>query len=198
MWRVIGVLCLVSANAFAQPSAAPQSTLVAPPSHGRPDHVFVGLGVMFGFGGPSDWLYGAYHAELGITALHLDDDLSVRARAFGTLYGGTVESDWGGDFARYGVGLEGRYCGDRTCVFVDVDAGYQKLTLDDNGGDFVRSDKGLVGGPRFGFDWGGAVRLRFALELYGMLSDHKSAIGTNDGFDAFGTINLSLGLGVQL
>ena len=196
MWRVVGVLLLVSATAFAQPGAAPQSTLVGPPTRERSDRFFLAMGVLVG--GGNHWIYGAYHAELAATILR--DPLRLRVRAFGTLFGGTVESDWTGDFKRYGAGLEARWCtsGLSTCLFADLDLGYQRLTLDDDRAEFVRSDNGLIAGPRFGFDWGGALRLRFALELYEVFADHKSDSGTNDGFDAFGTVTLSASLGYQL
>jgi hypothetical protein len=198
MWRVVGVLLLVSASAFAQPGAAPapQSTLVGPPAEERSDRFFLAIGVLVG--GGDHWIYGAYHAELGATILR--EPLRVRARAFGTLYGGTVESDWGGDFARYGAGLEARWCtgGLMTCLFLDLDAGYQRLTLDDDDQRFVRSDIGMVAGPRLGFDWGGAVRLRFALELYEVLGNHETSSGTSDGINAFGTLGLSVTLGYRL
>jgi hypothetical protein len=144
------------------------------------------------------WIYGAYHAELGATILR--EPLRLRARAFGTLFAGTVESDWGGDFSRYGAGLEARWCtgGLMTCLFLDLDAGYQRLTLDDGDQRFVRSDTGLIAGPRLGFDWGGALRLRFALELYEVLGNHESSSGMSDGFNAFGTLALSVALGYQL
>jgi hypothetical protein len=207
MWRVIGVVLLVSASAFAQPGAAPQSTLaepgaapqstlVAPPVHERADRFFFAMGVLVG--GGDHWIYGAYHAEVGVTILR--DPLRVRARLFSTLYGGTVESDWGGDFTRFGGGVEARWCtsGLSTCLFADLDAGYQRLTLDDGSGEFVRSDNGLIAGPRLGFDWGGAVRLRFALELYEVFAKHQSSRGTDEGLNAFGTLALSVGLGLQL
>jgi hypothetical protein len=196
MWRVVGVLLLVSASAFAQPGAAPQSTLVSPSSHERSDRFMLAMGVLVG--GGDQWIYGAYHAELAATILR--EPARLRARAFGTLIGGTVESDWGGDFSRYGAGVEARWCtsGLSTCLFVDLDVGYQRLTLDDGSNEFVRSDNGVIAGPRLGFDWGGAFRLRGAIELYEVFADHKSARGTSEGMNAFGTFTMSLALGYQL
>jgi hypothetical protein len=68
--------------------------------------------------------------------------------------------------------------------------------LNDQNSDFVRSDKGVFAGPRFGVDWGGALRLRFALELYRHFGNHVGSSG--DGFEQFGTVSLSVAIGYQL
>jgi hypothetical protein len=180
----------------------PTSTLpVYPMSYEAPrqraDRFLLALGAVVGGGGePTGWLYGGYTGELGVTLLA--DPLRVRPRAFGVLYGGTMESDWNGDFSRIGAGLEGRWCtgGLVTCLFGDLDVGYQKLTLDDDSGSFVRSDKGVIAGPRFGIDFGGTLRLRFALEAYRHFAHHTTT--RDSSFDAFGTIGLSLAVGYQI
>lgn len=159
--------------------------------------MFFAMGALVGGGGPSNWFYGAYHGEAAVTVLVVSP-VRLRARLFGVLVGGTMESDWSGDFSRVGAGVEARWCtsGLGTCLFGDLDVGYQALTLDDHGGDFVRSDKGAVVGPRAGFDWGGAVRLRFALEMYRMIAKHVDTSGEETR--SFGTFALSLALGYQL
>jgi len=174
------------------PNAAPVYPSYEEPAR-RSDQAFIALGVLIGAGG--DWIYGAYAGELGATLLP-DPTLTIRARAFGTLYAGTMESDWNGDFWRYGLGAEGRMCSTHTCVFGGVDAGYQRLTLYDGSHDFVRSDTGLLVGPRIGFDFGGAIRARFALELFEQVGRHRSM--TVDDIRRFETVTLSFALGYQL
>jgi hypothetical protein len=220
MLRSIALVCAFATTVLAQ-SAPPGDVPTAPqgdappaptgnaapgyvpayvPTYGaprpeRPDRFFVGLGVVAG--GNDDWLYGAYTGELALTIL--PELLRMRARLFGTLYGGSLESDWNGDFARVGVGLEARGCtsGGQTCLFADLDLGYQKLSLYDDSQDFVRSDVGAFGGPRFGVDFGGALRVRFALELYEQLARHTKQSGEKS-FDVFGTVGVSLAVGLQL
>jgi hypothetical protein len=219
MVRGLFVVCLLAAPAGADPvaittepapSTTPPTPYAPPPSNApglaptysapsprqRSDRFMLAMGALVG--GGNNWIYGAYHAELAATILR--EPLRLRARAFGALIGGTIESDWSGEFSRYGAGLEARWCTNdlSTCLFADLDVGYQKLTLDDGDGDFVRSDNGVIAGPRAGVDWGGAFRLRFALELYEVLADHDSATGTNQGFGAFNSLALSVALGYQL
>lgn len=151
-----------------------------------------------GLGGGSSWLYGAYSAE-GAATILITDAFRLRARLFGTIAGGTMESDWSGGFYRYVAGLEARMCtaGVGTCLFADLDAGFERLSLYDGSSDFVRSDTGLVAGPRFGFDFGGAVRARFALELYQHYGRHNSRT-TGESTERFGTVGLAFALGYQL
>ena len=220
MMRTIAMLCVLTAAASAQPAppgitaepapspaspppAYPQPQAAPPPYGGyeapprktRSDRFFFAMGL--GFGGGGDWLYGAYSAEAAATLFV--DAIRLRARLFGTIAGGTMESDWSGGFYRYLAGLEARMCtaGVGTCLFADLDAGFERLTLYDSSSDFVRSDTGLVAGPRFGFDFGGAVRARFALELYQHYGRHNSrSSGTSN--ERFGTVGLAFALGYQL
>jgi hypothetical protein len=215
--RSLLVLCLLAAPAFAQPALtptgvaepAPADPTAPPPPYPPPptttpvmytpyapqpepeprvERVFVGLGAVIGGGGPSDWLYGAYHADIGVTIL--PSPVRLRARGLLVLAGGTMESDWGGDFTRWGVGVEARSCTRRGggCLFADLDVGYQRLTLYDHNGDFVRADNGAFVGPRFGFDAGGNFRFRFAFELYRQYSDRSGS---------FPTFGMSIGVGYQ-
>lgn len=192
-------MLLLTSVAVAQPGVTPpQSTLVGPPSHERSDRFFVALGLLVGGGGPSDWLYGAYTAELAATLLH--DPVRLRARLFGNLVGGTMESDWSGDFSRFGGGVEARWCtaGAGTCLFGDLDIGYQKLSLRDQNSEFVRSDNGMIAGPRIGLDFGGAIRFRFALELYEHFAHHTSRSATTPSdYRSYGTFGLSFAVGYQ-
>jgi hypothetical protein len=222
VWRAAIVLACLSATAFAQPAPPPPALAVtepAPPSstpptayplpsssappvypgysppRERPDRFFFALGILGGFSNENNWLYGAYTGELAMTILPAHEFV-IRARAFGVLYGGTMESDWNGDMFRLGAGLEVRWCGAHTCVFADGDAGYQKLSLDDDRGVLQRKDTGLLIGPRFGFDWGGALRARFALEIYELFATHTPRTGAAY-FDAVSTIGVSAGVGYQ-
>jgi hypothetical protein len=177
------------------PSTPPAYPSYEPARRLRSDRLFFALNAVVG--GGEHWLYGAYGGEVGV--LLVPAELRIRARAFGTIYGGTMESDWGGDFWRYGGGIEARWCspGLRSCLFGDFDAAVQKLSLYDGSSDFVRSDTGLVIGPRFGFDFGGAVRGRFALELYEVIGQHKTRDGTTST-KRFETGALSFALGYEL
>jgi hypothetical protein len=151
---------------------APAAPMAAPPEPApRPERFMVGLGLLVGGSDKRGWLYGAVTIEAGVTILPAP--VHVRVRGFANLTGGTVESDWGGDFARYGGGFEARLCAATgpLCGFVDLDAGYQKLTLYDNYGDLARADRGLLIGPRIGADVGGLIRFRIAVELYRQFTD---------------------------
>jgi hypothetical protein len=220
MLRGASLVCALSTSALAQPatdpaittepappSSTPPSAYPPPPPNAAPvypsyaprsersDRAFFALNAVVG--GGNHWLYGAYGGEVGVTLISAQ--LRIRVRAFGVIYGGTMESDWNGDFWRYGAGLEGRLCtaGLRNCLFADFDAGAQKLSLYDSSQDFVRSDTGLVIGPRIGYDFGGAVRGRFALELYEVFGRHTKRDGTKS-FERFESVGISFALGYQL
>jgi hypothetical protein len=208
MGRVLVVLgVLGTANMTdAQPGSAPGPAYAPPPpvymaSPERPersDRGFVALGALVGGGGPPDWFYGAWFIEGGISLLRADS-LRLRARVVAVLAGGTIESDWGGKFSRLGAGVEARTCmvGGGACLFADLDLGYQRLTLDDHGGDFVRSDTGTIVGPRIGVDVGAGVRVRPAIELYRMFSRYESSRITTSERRSFGTFALTLTVGYQ-
>ncbi len=188
------VLVLTSA-AGAQPAPAPPPTtnaspypLYTPPPPRRPARFMLGMAGLVGGGGAGRWLYGAYTAEAGYLVMR--SPLHLRARAFGNLVGGTLESDWTGDFHRYGGGLEARSCssGGWVCVFADLDLGYQSLTLYEDTGDLARADRGLLAGSRFGVDAGSFIRFRAAFEYHRMIASDRS----------FNSGGLSLGLALQL
>jgi hypothetical protein len=186
------VLVLTSV-AGAQPApppptnASPYPLYTAPPPK-PPGRFALGMGALVGAGGGSRWLYGAYTAELGLLLMHAP--LHLRARAFGNLIGGTMESDWTGDFHRYGGGVEARSCrpSGRLCLFADLDLGYQRLTLYDQSDVLQRADRGLLAGTRLGFDAGGFLRFRAAVEIHRMIASDRS----------FNTGGLALGLALQL
>ena len=215
MGRALAVLVVLGiasvAHAQAPGSDAPPAPAAPPPTYAPPPPVYyepppqperrdrglIAMGVVVGGGGQTDWLYGAYYLEGGVTLLRASA-LRLRARAFAVLVGGTMESDWGGDFSRAGGGVEARTCTVRqyACAFADLDVGYQQLTLYDHGGSFVRSDTGTIVGPRIGMDLGAGVRLRGAFELYRMFAQHES--GRTNESRSFGTFALTLALGYQL
>jgi hypothetical protein len=60
----------------------------------------------------------------------------------------------------------------------------------------VRSDTGLVAGPRLGFDVGGGVRFRMALELYQHYGRHNSRT-TETRTERFGTLGMAIAVGYQ-
>jgi hypothetical protein len=68
-------------------------------------------------------------------------------------------------------------------------------SLYDQCGEFVRADNGAFVGPRVGFDVGGAIRFRFALELYWQFTDRTRSTGERIG--SFRTFGMTLGLGYQ-
>ena len=154
-----------------------------PPEHS--DHGYAALGVLVGAGG--NWLYGAYDLEAGATIPHAPYGLRVRGLL--VLKGGTMESDWSGEFSRFGAGAELRRCFAYSivCAFLDLDFGRQHLTMNDDSGDQVRDHTGVFVGPRIGLDLGTGLRARFAFEAYRQVSGAKT----------FGTGALALAVGYQ-
>ena len=152
--------------ATAQPTGTvqPQAGLSSTPTaDAKPvDRGYAGLGVVLGTS--ETWIFSGLTAEGGVAIPHTP----LRVRGFLVLKGESEQSDYSGDFSRYGGGVELRGCASSVCGFVDLDVGHQTQTLfNGNSGAFGGSRSGPVLGPRLGIDVGGRrVRFRAALELY--------------------------------
>lgn len=84
--------------------------------------------------------------------------------------GGAMDFEGNGDYLRGLVGVETRGCSTAggLCGFVDLDAGYQYQTWDNDEAMDRERHHGLILGPSFGLDAGGEhTRFRLALELRG-------------------------------
>jgi hypothetical protein len=85
--------------------------------------------------------------------------------ALGSL-GSSGDGEGSGDFARIIGGIEANTCrpGRAFCVFVGIDVGYQRQTWSKL--DEMEDHRGLLVGPRLGFDAGGDhTRVRLSLDL---------------------------------
>ena len=132
---------------------------------------FVGLGLHFSQT-QNLWTSAAFVLEGGVDV----PGLPLRGRAFVSLAGGMVQSDWSGDFSRYGLGVEARPCWKALCGIAGFDFGHERMTLVDNfDREMLRS--GPILGVRFGIDVGPPrVRFRFAIERYWFKTHHEPAV----------------------
>jgi hypothetical protein len=143
--------------------------------------------------GSNSWIHGAYVLEGGVTIPKLLP-LPYYVRALATLQiaGGTIQSDWSGDYARFGGGGELGGCTRFVCGFVDLNVAYQHATLRDNS-DRLQGDRT---GPHFysraGLDLGsGRFHVRGAIEIGRWKTHHSPS-------EWLATGGIFLGIGMRI
>jgi hypothetical protein len=123
----------------------------------------------------NSWLHGAYMIEGGVAVPKLlPSPYYVLVRGALMLAGGTVQSDWSGDYKRYAIGGELGGCTRFVCGFLDLDIAYQHATLYDNSGSLEGDRTGPHIYGRGGIDLGGRrFHVRGAIEI-GRWKTHHS------------------------
>jgi len=92
-------------------------------------------------------------------------DLPLWVRAAAAL-GSSFDFEGGGPLRRGGIGVEGRACSSRAaCGFLDFEVGYQTEVWESSEWPTEHHHGAVVAG-RAGFDVGGSVRFRAALEIF--------------------------------
>jgi hypothetical protein len=180
---VLALLFAMASVAHAQPAYPFGPPPAKPPWHERS---FFGGG--FFVGQSKTWTHGAITFEGGGRLPQIREPYGIRARAFLTIVGGTVQSDWSGDFTRFGAGVEALACSGNLCGVLDVDVGWQHATLKD--GTILEGDRsGPFVGPRIGVEAGGQrVRVRIMLERYQWKIHREPSEWLGNGGFSFGVI----------
>ena len=148
---------------------APAAAQEAPPVTVAEHRGFLGGGILLA----SDQFVDAGFAAEGSVAIP-KTPLSVFV--LGSL-GSASDIGGRGEFARVAGGLEASTCrSTRTCVFAGLEVGFQRQTWHDEDDDLmVEHHRGVLVGPRFGFETGGqAVRFRMSLDL--LQYRHQSSV----------------------
>jgi hypothetical protein len=160
----IGIAWASASVATAQPAAAPPPYPVYAPSVYQPSPPppppvgFVGVGLTVT---GDRYLNGAYLLEGGLKI----PQVPLWGRGLAGR-GGSIESDWGGDFTKLMLGVEARTCTRSygACAFVGVDVGYQEQLVTGNSDEHFH--EGWVVGTRWGGSVGGRIRFRPAVDVY--------------------------------
>jgi hypothetical protein len=139
------------------------------------------MGAVGGLG--DSFVYGGLTLEVGVTVLR--EPVPLRVRGFAG-FGGSMQGQGDGTLVRAGIGVEPRWCQkrNRLCGFAGVDLGYHAFTDDMFETEPGVMSRGPFAGPRLGFEAGGPLRVRVALEYYRQLTSGSAdqSIGVELGF----------------